>query len=194
VKDMDSNSWFIAIKKMLYKYELLDPITPMNNPPRKLEWKKSVDIAFNKYWSNLLIAKCKSYPSLEFLCTDKFQQWKPHRILQIGKNSDPSRETPKISIKLKLLTGIYIFEKNRARYISKSSSICKLCNKEVEDIEHFLLSCPILNSARLRYYSRLDHLTKLLYNEPFSTLSNIKKNPYIIKPLCNTLCIIACSK
>jgi hypothetical protein len=39
---MDSNSWFIAIKKMLYKYELLDPITPMNNPPRKLEWKKSV--------------------------------------------------------------------------------------------------------------------------------------------------------
>jgi hypothetical protein len=47
---MDSNCWFIAIKKMLYKYELLDPITPMNNPPRKLEWKKSVDIAFNKYW------------------------------------------------------------------------------------------------------------------------------------------------
>ena len=39
VKDMDSNSWFIAIKKMLYKYKLLDPITLMNNPPRKLEWK-----------------------------------------------------------------------------------------------------------------------------------------------------------
>jgi hypothetical protein len=74
VKDMDSNSWFIVIKKMLYKYELLHPITLMNNPPRKLEWKKSVDIAFNKYWSNLLIAKCKSYPSLEFVCTDKFQQ------------------------------------------------------------------------------------------------------------------------
>jgi hypothetical protein len=74
LKDVDSNSWFIAIKKMLYKYELLDLITLMNNPPRKLEWKKSVDIAFNKYWSNLLIAKCKSYPSLEFLCTDQFQQ------------------------------------------------------------------------------------------------------------------------
>jgi hypothetical protein len=73
--------------------------------------KKSVDIAFNKYWSNLLIAKCKSYPSLEFLCTDKFQQWKPHSILQIGNNSDPSRETPKIAIELKLLTGTYIFEK-----------------------------------------------------------------------------------
>jgi hypothetical protein len=37
--------------------------------------------------SNLLIGKCKSYPSLEFLCTDKFQQWKPHSILQIGNNS-----------------------------------------------------------------------------------------------------------
>ena len=121
------------------------------------------------------------------------QQWKPHSILQIGKNSDPSRETPTIAIKLKLLTGTYIFEKNRARYISKSSSICKLCDKEVEGIEHFLLSCPILNSTRLRYYSRLDHLTELLYNESFSTLTNIKKTPYIIKPLCNTLCIIACS-
>ena len=175
---MDSNSWFIAIKKMLYKYELLDPITLMNNPPRKLEWKKSVDIAFNKYWSNLLIAKCKSYPSLEFLCTDKVQQWKPHSILQIGKNSDPSRETPKIAIKLKFLTGTYIFEKNRARYISESSSICKLCDEEVEDIEHFLLSCPMLNSTRLRYYSRFDHLTKLAYNEPFSTLSNIENSIY----------------
>jgi hypothetical protein len=76
---------------------------------------------------------------------------------------------------LKLLTGTYIFEKKWARYISESNSICKLCDEEVEDIEHFLLSCPILNSTRLRYYSRLDHLTELLYNEPFSTLSNIKK-------------------
>jgi hypothetical protein len=41
----------------------------------------------------------------------KFQQWKPHSILQIGNNSDPSRETPKIAIELKLLTGTYIFEK-----------------------------------------------------------------------------------
>jgi hypothetical protein len=38
-----------------------------------------------------------------------------------------------------------------------------------------LLSCPILNSTRLRYYSRLDHLTEMLFNESFSTLSNIKK-------------------
>ena len=140
--------------------------------------EKSVDIAFNKYWSNLLIGKCKSYPSLEFLCTDKFQQWKPHSILQIGNNSDPSRETPTIAIKLKLLTGTYIFEKKWARYISESNLICKLCDEEVEDIEHFLLSCPILNSTRLRYYSRLDHLTELLYNEPFSTLSNIKNSIY----------------
>jgi hypothetical protein len=67
----------------------------------------------------------------------------------------------------------YIFENNRARYISESNSICKLCDEEVEDIEHLLLSCPILNSTRLRYYSRLDHLTELLYNEPFSTLVSI---------------------
>jgi hypothetical protein len=104
-----------------------------------------------------------------------FTNWKQY--------SDPSRETPKIEIKLKLLTGTYIFENNRARYISESNSICKLCDEEVEDIEHFLLSCPILNSTRLRYYSRLDHLTELLYNEPFSTLSNIKKLHYILSAL-----------
>ena len=41
VKDMDSTSWFISLKRALYKFELPLPLKLLENPPAKLQWKKN---------------------------------------------------------------------------------------------------------------------------------------------------------
>ena len=40
VKSYDSNSWFVDIRKICIKYDIMDPYTYLENPLPKLEWKR----------------------------------------------------------------------------------------------------------------------------------------------------------
>ena len=40
IKTFKSHSWFIAVKKILIKYELHLPETLIENPPTKIQWKR----------------------------------------------------------------------------------------------------------------------------------------------------------
>ena len=44
VKSFTIHSWFIAVKKILIKYNLPDPETLLENPVEKLNWKKKLSI------------------------------------------------------------------------------------------------------------------------------------------------------
>ena len=60
-----------------------------------------------------------------------------------------ARENPCISTKLKLVTGTYILQSNRAAYNQNAiDPTCLLCKIGEETIKHFLLSCTALSSAR----------------------------------------------
>ena len=65
-------------------------------------------------------------------------------------------EVRKAEVKAKLITRTYTLQCDRAKYTNgKENNICKLCNKEPEDTEHFLFHCEKL------LYERQKHLNTL---------------------------------
>ncbi|CAC5362323.1 unnamed protein product [Mytilus coruscus] len=157
-KNEESNSWFIAIKRVLFKYDLHSPIILLNDPPTKYSWKKSVRSAIDRYWKNILIQKSCTYKSLKYLGTLNISPGKCHTLLFIGNTSDPTREAVRISVKLKVITDTYILQSHRSRYNLNETPICKLCDIDTEDRTHFLLKCKILQCIRERYLNQINEI------------------------------------
>ena len=60
-----------------------------------------------------------------------------------------TRDANRIPIKLKVVSGQYILQANRARFNQNQvDTICQLCGEEEENMEHFLLKCTILQAVR----------------------------------------------
>ena len=58
-------------------------------------------------------------------------------------------DTDRITIKLKLVSGSYIFQSNRFKFNqSQIDATCLLCGEEDEDVEHFLLRCQLRKTTR----------------------------------------------
>jgi hypothetical protein len=56
-----------------------------------------------------------------------------------------SRDVNRIPTKLKLLTGTYILQNNRAKYKNYTiDPTCLLCDSEAETPAHFILNCPAM--------------------------------------------------
>ena len=59
------------------------------------------------------------------------------------------KNVPRIQTKVKILTGSYVLQVNRASFNQKQvSPTCLLCKKREETTEHFMLYCSSLNSIR----------------------------------------------
>ena len=50
IKGCKSNSWFVAIKELCFKYELSYPLDLLQDPPSKESWKRTVNKQVNNYW------------------------------------------------------------------------------------------------------------------------------------------------
>ena len=55
IKENNSTSWFITIKKKLYKYNLPNLLSLLDSPLKKNEWKNTVKKAVETHWK---IASC----------------------------------------------------------------------------------------------------------------------------------------
>ena len=55
IKENNSTSWFVTIKKKLYKYDLPNPCSLLDSPLKKNEWKNTVKKAVETHWK---IASC----------------------------------------------------------------------------------------------------------------------------------------
>ena len=59
------------------------------------------------------------------------------------------RDVPRVCVKAKLITGIYILQVNRVAFNQNEISLtCLLCGEEDETIEHFILQCSALSDVR----------------------------------------------
>jgi hypothetical protein len=61
IKNNNSKSWFMEIKKLLLKYDLKDPIILLENPVNKEEWKRTVNKPINFKWKTQLLETKKLY-------------------------------------------------------------------------------------------------------------------------------------
>jgi hypothetical protein len=66
-KILESNSWFMEIKKVCIKYELGDSIHYVQNHLSKAKWKRLITSAIYKYWSDRINEEIKYYSTLKYL-------------------------------------------------------------------------------------------------------------------------------
>ena len=146
VKSYRGSSLFVEIRHLCVKYNLPDPYSLLDCLPSKYHWKRVVQKAVNTYGVDILKQRASLYSSLEFLCVDSYWPGKKHHSIQnVGCVSD----VPRVHTKLKLVTGVYVLQINRACFHQNNiDATCQLCHEADETIARFLLDCPVLESVR----------------------------------------------
>ena len=79
-------------------------------------------------------------------CVDSIWPGKKHPLI---KNVGCVSDVPRIHTQLKLVTGVYVLQVNRARFNQNLiDTRCQLCFHADETVAHFLLDCPVLDPVR----------------------------------------------
>ena len=87
--------------------------------------------AINTYWANVL-KRAVLYSTLDFLHVENV--WP---------------DAPRIHTRLKLVTGVYVLQVNRATFNQNQiDATCQLCHQADETIDHFLQNCSSLEQTR----------------------------------------------
>jgi hypothetical protein len=204
IKNRKNNSWFIEIRKLFIQYRIDDLYSYLSSSLPKTEWKTLIKIKINSYWTSQITEKSTLYRSLKFL-NGKFQFGRCHPLATtITANI---QDIVRLSTCLKMATGTYILQQNRAAY--KNSNLvatCLLCGRSEETLEHFLLVCTQLEHLRSTLLLNLIKecsmlLAKYRHSSDFNLLQLIV-NPYYyatnsdmstdisncLEPLCRNLC------
>ena len=67
VKDSNSCSWLVGLRRILHKYNLPGPMALLDNPVSKINWKRQIKERVHQYWRNRIINDCQLYSSLNYL-------------------------------------------------------------------------------------------------------------------------------
>lgn len=146
VKCSNSNSWYIEVRKILVKYDLPSCWDLLDHPVKKDRWRRTVNRKVNAYWSEHIRQAAELYSSLKYLAAHKYWPGRKHPLIQ---QVTGARDIPRVSTRLKLVTGTYVTQSSRAAFNQTPvDSTCMLCQQEPETIEHVLAECSALEQAR----------------------------------------------
>ena len=105
------------------------------------------------YWKSRLLEEAKLYKSLKFM-DNHLTFGKVHPLAK--STTYNIRDIAKIPIRLKIVTGNYILQSDKAAFSKKSTSpICLLCKKSEETTTHFLIVCEKLEETRTPILSKI---------------------------------------
>ena len=147
-------SWFFQILDLCDKYGFSHPLSYLEMPPNKLQFRNLVKTQVVSYWHYELIQECKGLKSLKYFRPELYSLTKPHYMW--SNTGGKPYETSKATVQARMLSGRFRSEmfcrhfnsKNREGYCTASS-----CNNIPGTLEHILLTCPSLNSTREQMYS-----------------------------------------
>ena len=175
VKSINSNSWFIEVKKVLWKYDLGSIDELISNPLPKQQWKNRVNRVVNEHWKEIISAQAILYKPLKYINLNRYQPGEVHKLVQIEPHS--TRDVNRISTKLKFLCGAYTLQSNRSAYNKTVvNPTCQLCGCGDEDLEHFILNCSYLEYTRNPIITVLaQEIDSLLGRSCFQRMCNERK-------------------
>ena len=137
-KSLGSNSWFVSITKLAYKYDLPSPHTLLQTPVKQSTWKKLVKKKVSQYWLNKLQTSASEKPTLQRMSKER-PTW-----TYVPLNT---HAVARARIQTRLLTDTLTLQKHRSRFY-KEDPTCRLCYRETEDVAHVLMRCPALAASR----------------------------------------------
>ena len=154
VKDTDSASFTITIRRLLQKYDLPDAYDLIRNTPSKEEWKRMVKEATNNTYRKDVTEEMKNKTSLRYMAVQKHPLDEPHPLYK-HTGSNP-HEIEKAAIKARILTGTYTLQANRHKFNQQDiDKTCELCRTDTENREHFILDCTALEERRQKHIPSL---------------------------------------
>ena len=152
LKDMQSASWTQKVRAILSKYSLPSPYDLLENTPLKGQWSKQVRRAVQCYWYRRLVEEAAEKSTLKYLNS---RCYSPGQLHHVWSSVDINHlDIKKAQVKARILVGRYCLQADKARY-KKEDPVCKICRDASEDLEHFLLYCPRLQSNREGYMQKL---------------------------------------
>ena len=157
LKTIASKSWFSLCRRLLAKYDLPSLFDVVEFPPSKEQWKSEISRAINRHWEEYIEFRASLYNSLRYINIGKYSIGKSH--LSISSVKPSIMDVRRVSTKLRLLTGTYTLQSNRAIANQHHDPTCLLCHTEPETRAHMLFNCPALNAKRKQLWSYLRGVT-----------------------------------
>jgi hypothetical protein len=122
--------------------------------------------------------------SLKYLTIQENPTRNTHAIWKTTKLNP--RSVAKTSVKVKILPGNYTLQANNYNQ-HEVSPICKLCNLEPEDREHFILKCPILETKRKFYLHQIFEILREHSKEQLLNTVREEQEQFILNALWTVL-------
>ena len=144
-KDTDKN-WFCQIRSHCYRYGLPHPLTLLDRPLPKEEFKKLIKLKVAEFWQTQLRSQARELKSLRFFKSEYMSVLSPHPMLTTARTT---YEINKMIVQLRMLSGRYRVGTLLRHFSPDISGVCEICNLEDEDIVHLLVPrCPVLADRR----------------------------------------------
>jgi hypothetical protein len=187
----NSQSWFSKARCILAQYNLPSAHDLMLNPINTNRWKTQVKKAVDSVWHDQLRTKVSLYSSLNYISTNNILWRNTHPCLaSVGTSS---QDISRLQTKLKLLTGTYYLQSNKASFNQNSvDPTCLLCKESAETVDHFLLECKTLHDIRIPYLHELESFLCSFRNcTKCFNLTNVIDAQLILDP-SHLLCACGC--
>ena len=157
IKGSDSNSWFIHCNHLLHKYKLPNIYNLKQSTNSKETLKAEIKHKIDDYVHQSWVEEGSSKSSLSYLNLHDCSVGEVHQCwVSVDHNT---RDVRRALTKVKILTGVYVLQYNRAKFNQHAiSSTCCLCRAAVEDRVHFVLGCSGLDPVRQNYLKRIQSL------------------------------------
>ena len=146
-----SGSWFLIVRDLCIKYLLPPPLSLLQYPMSKYQYKRLIRAMVTNYWEKHYRAEAYKLRehSLKFFKPEFMSLSQPHKIWTTC-GSNPF-EIHKAVIQARMLSGRYITDKLSRHWKQNQLGICTIpgcTGDEIGSLEHYLLTCPALIDAR----------------------------------------------
>ena len=146
---VNKHSWFIQVRDICLRYGLPHPLQLLEDPPPREKLKKLVKLKITEYWQNILAQEAESKPSLCYFSPHMHSLTTPHPMWSAAGSN--SFEISKCTILARMASGRYRTEALSRFWTENRQGLClaPTCDSVVGDLEHMLIHCPALHTARL---------------------------------------------
>ena len=169
----NENSYFCTIREILCQYNLPLISQLQNNLPSKYKWKLLINKSIKEYWTKILKIEATHKTTLKFLAIEHLQMGENHPLWNLGLKT--RIEVKKAIVKARIITGTLILQIDNQKFSRHDCvTTCQLCKTGDEDLEHFLLICPVLEGVR--YKALMTLKTEVTHNTENGTWTKLMNN------------------
>ena len=146
-----SKSWFCQLREVCLQYNLPHPISVLDFPPTKDDFKKLINAHVTSYWEVKLRGEATLLPSLRYFKPEYMSLKTPHQLWKTA-GSNPY-EVAKAIQQARFLSGRYRAGNLEKHWSQNKEGTCLNCHKGTETTEHILIFCKAYTETKKNLYS-----------------------------------------